>query len=123
MSDIRAILKQIEFHDSTIESVLMKRDGTTELVLDIDEVWNKELDSNIYGILFKSVYEISDFKIDRFNVIGSIEIADVEGYNREFVTHCENEPAIVTMVSIEFVAGGSLNIICSGSAELLQSEA
>ncbi len=101
----------------------MKGDGSTELVLDIDEVWNKEIDLNINGILFKSVYEITDFKIDRFNVIGSIEITDIEGYNREFVTHCENEPGIVTMVSIELVAGGSLNIICSGSAELLQCQA
>lgn len=123
MSNIREILKQVELHDSTIESVTMKGDGSTELVLDIDDVWNKELDSNINGILFKSVYEISDFKIDRFNVIGSIEISDIEGYNRDFVTNCENEPDTVTMVSIELVAGGSLNIICSGSAELLQCQA
>lgn len=120
MSDIREILKQVELHDSTIESVTMKGDGSIELVLDIDEVWNKELNSNINGIRFKSVYEISDFKIDRFNVIGSIEVEDIEGYNKEFVTHSENEPEIVTMVSIELVAGGSLNIICSGAAELLQ---
>jgi len=123
MSNIREILKQIELHDSTIESVTMKGDGSIELALYIDEVWNKELDSNINGILFKSVYEISDFKIDRFNVIGSIEVADIDGYNREFVTNCEDESGIVTMVSIELVAGGNLNIICSGAAELLQCQA
>lgn len=123
MSDIREILKQIELHDSTIESVTMKGDGSVELVLDIDDAWNKGLDSDIKGLRFKSVYEISDFKIDRFNVIGSIEVEYIEGYNKEFVTHSENEPKIVTMVSIELVVGGSLNIICSGSAELLQCRA
>ena len=120
MSHIREILKQIELHDSTIESVTMKSDGSVELSLDIDDVWNKDLDSNIKGILFESVYEISDFKIDRFNVIGSIEIEDIDGYNKEFVTSAENEPEIVTMVSIALVAGGSLNLICSGAAEFLR---
>lgn len=123
MSDIRELLKRIELHDSTIESVTIKGDGSVELVLDIDEVWNKELDSNINGLRFKSVYEVSDFKIDRLNVIGSIEVEDIDGYSKEFVTHSENEPEIVVMVSIELVAGGSLNIICSGSAELLPCQA
>ena len=122
MENIREILKQVELHDSTIESVLMKGNGSIELSLDIDSVWNKDLASKVTGILFNSVYEISDFKIDRFNVIGSIEVEDLENYNREFVTNCENEPEIVTMVSIELVAGGSLNIICSGLAELMQPD-
>lgn len=120
MSDIRELLKKIELHDSIIESVTIKGDGSVELILDIDEVWNKELSSNINGIRLKSVYEVSDFKIDRFNVIGSVEVENIEGYNKEFVTHSDNEPEIVAMVSIELVAGGSLNIICSGAAELMQ---
>ena len=48
---------------------------------------------------------------------------DVEGYNEDCVTHCEKESASVIMASIESVAGGSLNIICSGSAELLLRQA
>ena len=123
MRDIREILKQVELHDSSIESVTMKGDGSVELVLDIDNIWNKELDSNINGIRFNSVYEILDFKIDRLNVIGSIEVEYLEGYNKEFVTHSENEPQIVTMVAFELVAGGSLNIICSGLAEFMQCQA
>lgn len=120
MSDIREILKQIVLHDSTIESVTIKGDGSLDLILDIDLVWNKELDSNINGIRFKSVYEVSDFKIDRYNVIGTIEVEDIEGYTKEFVTQSENEPETVAVVSIEMVAGGSLYIICSGLAELLR---
>jgi hypothetical protein len=123
MSNIREILKQIELHDSTLESVTIKGDGSVELVLDIDDVWNKKLNTKINGIQFNSVYEISDFKIDRFNVIGSVEVEDIEGYNKEFVTHSHDEPEIVIMVSIDFVAGGTLNIVCSGSAELLQCSA
>lgn len=119
MSHIKEILKQIELHDSAIESVTIKGNGSVELILDIDDVWNKELDPNIKGILFKSVYEVSDFKIDRLNIIGSVEIEDIKGYNKEFVTHAVDEAEIVTMVSLELIAGGSLNIICSGLAELL----
>ena len=123
MSNIREMLRKIELHDSTIESVIIKGDGSVELILDIDEVWNKELGTNVSGIRFKSVYEVSDYKIDRFNVIGSVEVEDIEGYEKDFVTHSDNEPEIVVMVSIEFVAGGSLNLVCSGSAELLQCQA
>lgn len=123
MSNIREILKEIELHDSAVESVTAKGDGSLEIILYIDDVWNKELDSKINGILFKSVYEISDYKIDRFNVIGSIEVEDIEDYNREFVTQCQDESSSATMVSIEFVAGGSINIVCSGSAEFLQCQA
>lgn len=123
MRNIREILKQVELHDSSIESVTIKGDGSVELVLDIDYVWNKELDSNVNGIRFKSVYEISDFKIDRLNVIGSIEVEELDGYNKEFVTYSENESKIVTMIAFELVAGGSLNIICSGLAELMKCQA
>ncbi len=120
MSEIREILKQVELHDSTIDSVTIKGDGSVELFLDIDDVWNKDIDSNIKGIRFVSVYEVSDFKIDRLNVIGSIEVEFIEGYNKEFVTHSNDESVEVIMVSFELVAGGSLNIICSGLAELIR---
>ncbi|MEJ2610706.1 MAG: hypothetical protein P8179_11625 [Candidatus Thiodiazotropha sp.] len=123
MGTIRDILKQIELHDSIIESMTIQGDGSLELALEIDEIWNKEQNSTINGIRFKSVYEISDFKIDRLNVIGDIEVKDIEGYNKEFVIHAENEPEKVTMVSITLVAGGCLNIICSDLVELLQCHA
>ena len=119
MPAVREILKQIELHDSSIESVTINGNGSVEVVLDIDDVWNKELESSICGIRFQSVYEISEFKIDRLNVIGSIELEDIEGYNKEFVVHSENEPDIVTIVAIELVAGGSLTIVCSGVAEFM----
>lgn len=122
MNDIREILKQIELHDSAVDSVSVKGDGTLELVLDIDDVWNKELNANVNGILFNSVYEVSDFKVDRFNVIGSVEVEDIEDYDKQFVTNSSEESG-VTMVSIEFVAGGSLNIVCSGSAEFMLCQA
>jgi len=93
------------------------------LVIDIDEVWNKDLDKNIKGIVFSSVYEISDFKVDRMNIIGSIEIEDIDDYNTDFVTHNQDNLDSVVLVSIEFVAGGSLNIICSGTAGYLLCQA
>lgn len=123
MSTIREILEQLELHDSSVESVTIKGDGSVELVLDIDYVWNKELDLNVSGILFESVYELSEFKIDRLNVIGGIEVEDIEGYNKDFVLHVEHESNTVTMVSIEFVAGGRMDLICSGSARLLRGRA
>ena len=122
MRNIRELLKDIELHDSAVDLVIAKRDGSLEIILDLDEVWNKDLGSKINGIRLPSVYEISNYKIDRFNVIGTVDIQDIEDYNREFVTHCQNESNSATMVSIEFVAGGSLNIICSGSAEFLQCQ-
>ena len=123
MSNLREIFQKVELHDSVLESISIKGDGTVELFIDFDDVWNKKLESNVRGIVFDSVYEISDFKIDRFNVIGSVEVEDVQGYSKEFVTHDQNEPDTVTMIAIEFVAGGSLNIICSGSAQLIKCQA
>ena len=120
MIDIREILQEIELHDASIESVTIKGDGTAELLLDIDDVWNGANASGIKGIWFHSVYEVSDFKIDRLNVIGSIEVEVIEGYNKEFVAHSDGEPEHVLMVSCKLAAGGSLNLICSGLVELLQ---
>lgn len=119
MTEIRELLKSIELHDSTLDSLTMNGDGSLELVVDIDDVWNKELDKNVKGIVFESVYEISEFKLDRLNIMGSVEIEDIDGYNTDFVTHNPGIPNSAVMVSIEFVAGGSLNIICSGTAGYL----
>ncbi len=123
MTEIRELLKTIELHDSTLDSLKMNGDGSLELIVDIDEVWNKDLDKNISGIVFSSVYEISDFKVDRMNIIGSIEIEDIDDYGTDFVIHNQDNLDSVVRVSIEFVAGGSLNIICSGSAGYLLCQA
>ncbi len=40
MNDIRAILQQVELHDSTLNTV---GDSSVCLLIDFDEVWNKEL--------------------------------------------------------------------------------
>jgi hypothetical protein len=123
MTEIRELLKSIELHDSTLDSLKMNGDGSLELIVDIDEIWNKELDKNISGIVFSSVYEISDFKVDRMNIIGSIEIKDIDEYNTDFVIHNQDKPGSAVMVSIEFVVGGSLNIICSGAVDYLLCQA
>jgi hypothetical protein len=119
MRDIRDILKEIELHDSGLLALTMNGNGSLELILDIDEVWNKELDSKVRGLLISSVYEISNFRIDRLNIIGSIDVQDVDDYNKEFLIHSDNEAEKAVLVCIEFVAGGSLNIICSGKADYL----
>ncbi len=119
MSNIREILNNVELHDSSLVSLTMHGDGSMELLLDIDGVWNKNLAKSIKGILVHSVYEIAEFTIDRLNVIGSVELEDIEGYNKEFVTHDNSDTTTVVKICIEFVAGGELTIICSGSAEYL----
>jgi hypothetical protein len=119
MRDIRDILKEVELHDSSFLSLTMNGNGSLELVIDIDEVWNRELGSKIRGLLISSVYEISNFKIDRLNIIGSVDVQDISDYNKEFVTHKSCEDEKVVLLCIEFVAGGSLNIICSGKAAYL----
>lgn len=120
MSDIEDILEMVELHDSAIESLTVKGDGSVELFIDFDEVWNKHLDRDIRGIRFKSVYEISEFKIDRLNIIDSAEVVSMDDYSRGFVTHDLDKAGSVSVVSIDFVAGGSLTVVCSGSAELIR---
>lgn len=119
MEDIREILKKIELHDGGLDAVSIKGDGSVELFIDIDEVWNKDLDPSFKGIRFISVYEVSEYKIDRLNIIGTVEVVSLEDYDREFIVHLKDEPENATMVLFELVAGGSLSIICSGVAELI----
>jgi hypothetical protein len=73
MNTIKKLLKTIELHDSTLNSLKMNIDGSLELDIDIDEVWNKNLSKEIKGVVFNSVFEITEFKMDRLNVIGSVE--------------------------------------------------
>ena len=120
MPTIENIVNKIELHDSILNSLKVNGDGSLELDIDFDEVWNKDLGKNIKGIIFNSVFEISEFKIDRLNVIGSVEFETINGYNKEFVTNCEEESEAVVMVSMEFVAGGNLTIVCANSAEYLK---
>ena len=117
--NIRDILKEIELHDSSLLSLTMYGNGSLEMLLDFDEVWNQALDSSVRGLLITSVYEISNFKIDRLNIIGSVDLQDVDDYDKSFLTHKSNEPEKVVSLYIEFVAGGSLSVICSGEAAYL----
>ncbi|MDB2384507.1 hypothetical protein N9V90_01545 [Endozoicomonas sp.] len=65
MEDIREVLKKIELHDSALECITVKGDGSAELYLDIDDVWNEYRDPAVTGIRLLSVYEVSDLKIER----------------------------------------------------------
>ncbi len=122
MDNLKQILEDITLHDSILESVVIRGDGLVQLYIDFDKIWNKDLDSSISGIVIKSVYEISDFKLDRLNIIGEIVIQDIEDYNKEFIIQTEDKNKNAIKMIIEFVAGGSLIIICSGQAELLQTK-
>jgi len=42
--------------------------------LDIDEVWNKNLASNIVGFSFLKMFEILEYKLDNFSVIGCVDV-------------------------------------------------
>ena len=119
MKYIVDILKEVELHDSSLVSFTALGDGSVHLALDLDDVWNKQLSELPKGIAFHSVYEVSEFKIDRLNIIGSVEVKPLPSYDRTFVTDCATDSTTTTEVHIEFVAGGSLRIICSGTAECI----
>ncbi len=118
MNDVKTILQQITFHDATLQALIVNGDGSVELHIDFDTVWNKQLNSK--GIILKSVYEISNYKIDRLNIIGDVNFIEIDDYDKQFiVNNCSHENDII-MIVIEFVAGGDLTIICSNKAELLK---
>lgn len=116
MTSVINLLKEIELHDSHLKSVTVNGDGKLDLFVDIDEVWNKSLDSKIKGIRFVSVYEISDFKIDRLNIISSVEIVELKDYDKTFVVQENKNKGTPVIVNIEFVAGGNLQFICKNEA-------
>jgi len=120
MYTIKELLKEIELHDSTLNSLKINIDGSLELDIDIDEVWNKNLGKEIKGVVFNSVFEISEFKMDRLNIIGSVETEEISDYNKEIVTHSGSAKLNIVMVSIEFVAGGSLSLVCEDTAGYLE---
>ncbi len=120
MKHFKDILNEIELHDSSLISLKLSGDGSMELEIDFDEVWNESVSKYIRGLLFNSVYEISEFKIDRLNIIGTVEVTEIENYNKEFVTN-DTLPELKTLlISFEFVAGGNLLIVCSDSVEYLK---
>lgn len=117
MPQIEELIREVELHDSTISSLLVLGNGSVRLELDIDDVWNKQVPALPKGLLLHSVYEISEFKIDRLNIIGAVKVQSIKSYERDFVTHCRDASNDATLLAIEFVAGGTLHIICSGEAE------
>lgn len=120
MTKISELIKQIELHDSSLYSLKTNWNGSVELEIDFDEVWNKALPENIKGLVFNSVYEISEFKIDRLNIIGSVEVTELNDYKKDFVTSGEVESESTVAVEIEFVTGASLLIICADSVDYLK---
>lgn len=96
-------------------------DGAVELEIAIDHVWNKEVDRDIFGVKFESVYEIVHWKMDRMNVIGSVECTELDDYDLSFVVN--NNGPIQTkpiLVDFEFVAGGQLTLVCANHIEFLK---
>lgn len=123
MNKISELIKQIELHDSSLYSLKTSWNGSVELEIDFDEVWNKSLPKNLKGLVFNSVYEISEFKIDRLNIIGSVEVTELNDYNKDFVTSDGVEFESTVAVEIEFVTGVNLLIICADSVDYLIQKA
>jgi hypothetical protein len=121
MNKFNEVTKKIVLHDSQIISLKINNNGLMELELDFDEVWNKLISKDIKGLVFNSVYEISEFKIDRFNVISSVEATELEDYNKDFVIHDSLSTLKTLLINFELVAGGNLLIVCSDSVEYLYS--
>jgi len=120
MQTIKQLLSEIELHDSSLIWLKMNIDGSLVLNIDIDDVWNNNLPKEIKGVVFNSVFEITAFKMDRVNIIGTIEIENISDYNKEFIIHSGNAAAKVVRVSIEFVAGGHLVFIGEDIASYLK---
>ena len=120
MQTIKQLLNEIELHDSALNYLKMNIDGSLVLNIDIDDVWNNNLPKEIKGVVFHSVFEITEFKMDRVNIIGAIEIESISDYNKEFITHNDSAVEKVVRVSIEFVAGGSLVFIGEDIASYLE---
>ena len=112
---IEELLKSYELHDSGLYSIQTTYDGQLILEIDLDDVWNTKV---LTAVVFKSVYEISEFRIDRFNIIGSIEYISLEDYDKSFVTTDIKNENDTIMVSISFVAGGTLDIIAENSINI-----
>ena len=112
---IEELLKLYQLHDSGLYSIRTTWDGNLILEIDLDEVWNKE---KLKEIIFKSTYEVSEFKIDRLNVIGGIQYTELTDYDRSFITTEIIGEDETIMVSIDFVAGGSLVIIAENNIEI-----
>ena len=123
MNTIAELLDKVHLHDSTLMSLSTAWNGAVDLIIDIDLVWNKELDPTICGIRFPSVFEIATFKIDRMNTIGDVESSVLEDYDTSFVVADIPSPKKAVMVDFRFVAGGQLTLICNGEAEYIRKEA
>lgn len=119
MPNIKKLLSQMELHDSLLESINMNGQGQLDLIIAVDEVWNKDLDRNIKGLRFHAVYEISNFKPDCLNVIGTVAITCLSDYQSDIITFHDANTDTTVKVHLEFVAGGSLTIICKDQAEFL----
>lgn len=120
MLSISGMLDTLHLHDSTLLAMRTAWNGVVDLDIDIDEVWNKGLDPDICGIRFSSVFEIANFKIDRLNILGSVELKELEGYDTRFVVNASPITARIIRVDFEFVAGGRLSLVCADEVEYLR---
>ncbi|WP_198314514.1 hypothetical protein [Chitinibacter sp. GC72] len=111
-------LEKIELHDSSLDSIFIFGNGAVHIGLSLDEVWNKNIEPLPNCLILASVYEISEFKIDRLNIIGSVNVNSRPNYDMAFVTHGNDEAAVVE-IEIEFVAGGILKLVCADMVELV----
>lgn len=116
------MLSEITLHDSCLQSVTLQGDGRLELMIDFDEVWNQNLDPKIKGIIFKSIFEIVEYKLDRFNVIGSVIFELLTDYKLSYVVGIVPEQVKPIWIAIEFVAGGSLVLIVEDEVNYLYED-
>ena len=123
MNTIAELLAKLHLHDSALMSLSTTGSGAVDLIIDIDLVWNKDIDTTICGIRFPSVFEIATFKIDRMNIIGDVECMVLEDYDTAFVVGDVPSPSKAVMVDFQFVAGGQLTLICNGDAEYIRKQA
>jgi len=115
------LIETLHLPDSTLESVRCNLDGGLEIRIEIDDVWNKGIDSAINGLRFPSVFEIVNWKIDRMNIIGAVECTSLTDYDFSFVVNGDITPKNIVVVDFECVAGGQLTIVCEDCVEYLKT--
>ncbi len=117
--NISELFESIELHDSQIVDIRISNTGKLDVYLNIDKEWNKNLASNIVGFSFKKIFEILEYKLDNFSVVGGVSIIDENEIDVSFVVN-ENQPTINgKIVEIDFVCGGKLGFTCTDEVEFL----
>ena len=122
MMTISQLFEEINLHDSYLDSIFIGNKGEMILFINVDEVWNKDLDPGICGISFTCVYEIRNYNISCLDAIGSVEFTEIKDYDRNsYINHFyPDSDSQVYMIDINSIYNGRMSFICSDSVRFIK---